>query len=659
MRVVAVPLVLGLLLSPARSGAQVRPGDPPPPPGAGSGVADWSTTEDRRYLAPWHVVFADGEAELTRDGATERLAAGVPIFTGDRLRSVNGRVELRTEYHALFVDADSLVDFPADGLVRVQAGRLRALVVAPGGVSVFDGQPLRIVTPTATVRLTEVGDVGLAVSVGTQGEETLVTARLGRTDLTLERERVVVEEGDSVLARAFGRPVRVDGVDRRADFDLWVDARVGAGRPTESARYLPGSLAVYSSTLDQYGSWGVEPEYGNVWYPTVEVGWRPYSVGGWGYAGYYGWVWSGGGPWGWPTHHYGRWGWRNNRWFWAPGPVWGPAYVAWGVSSGYVSWCPLGWNNGPVFSLSVYAGGGYGYYGGFGYRGARYPWHGWTVMPSRHFRRGVAVPRYALSAQYAGRLDGRSFNVSRRAPSARGEYRGEGLRGGESRPGAFAGGESRPGSIANGGRGLTRGRDVAAVDGGDRGGARAVPRDGARTSARQTPGLEGAAPSAPSYRSRVEGAAPAVPSSVTRGEGRGPSAVNPGDGVRSRSALPRADTREPYSTPYRSPGRGAPSYQPRSAGPGDTTPAARSYGPRVEGAAPRPQGEPRYQAPQRSAPSYQSRPDRSYSAPRGGGDSGGTRSYTPRGGGDGGSRSAPRSGSAGSQGGGRRAAPRR
>ena len=59
---------------------------------------------------------------------------------------------------------------------------------------------------------------------------------------------------------------------------------------------------------------------------------------------------------------------------------WGPAWVSWAYAPGYVSWCPLGWNNRPWFSSSTY-----------GYRGYD-PWRAWTVVPHRHLRRRLRAP---------------------------------------------------------------------------------------------------------------------------------------------------------------------------------------------------------------------------------------------------------------------------
>ena len=42
----------------------------------------------------------------------------------------------------------------------------------------------------------------------------------------------------------------------------------------------------------------------------------------------------------------------------SPGADWAPAWVSWASAPGYVSWCPLGWNNRPIFALNVNVYGG-------------------------------------------------------------------------------------------------------------------------------------------------------------------------------------------------------------------------------------------------------------------------------------------------------------
>jgi hypothetical protein len=156
-----------------------------------------------------------------------------------------------------------------------------------------------------------------------------------------------------------------------------------------SASYLPQDLQGYGNTFDRDGSWQYAAPYGYVWYPAVAPGWRPYYYGRWYAAPSYGWIWLGIDAWSYPTHHYGRWGYARNAWFWIPGRSWGPAWVSWGVAPDYVSWCPLGFDNRPVFALSVASYDSWRHGGG--------NWFGWTVMSrSRFGGRGSYAHRYAV-----------------------------------------------------------------------------------------------------------------------------------------------------------------------------------------------------------------------------------------------------------------------
>ncbi len=94
--------------------------------------------------------------------------------------------------------------------------------------------------------------------------------------------------------------------------------------------------------LSPYGLWVSYAPYGYVWIPR-DVGyyWRPYSLGRWVWTDY-GWTWMAQERWGWLPYHYGRWG-RDNRlgWYWVPGSVWGPAWVAWRWGGPYIGWAAL------------------------------------------------------------------------------------------------------------------------------------------------------------------------------------------------------------------------------------------------------------------------------------------------------------------------------
>jgi hypothetical protein len=82
--------------------------------------------------------------------------------------------------------------------------------------------------------------------------------------------------------------------------------------------------------------------------------------------------------------------------------------VSWAYAPGYVSWCPLGWNNRAVFAFNFNS-----YYGGHRYD----PWRAWTVVPRHHFNTSyINVSRYA-----GARVDPRihsQFVVGSQAPAA-------------------------------------------------------------------------------------------------------------------------------------------------------------------------------------------------------------------------------------------------
>jgi hypothetical protein len=121
----------------------------------------------------------------------------------------------------------------------------------------------------------------------------------------------------------------------------------GAARAGE----LDVDIGFFYDQLAPYGEWQTIDPYGPVWCPyDVGPGWRPYWDGDWAYSDW-GWTFVSPVDWGWAAYHYGRWGFRNDcGWFWVPGNVWGPSWVAWRYGNGIIGWAPLppevGWNFG-------------------------------------------------------------------------------------------------------------------------------------------------------------------------------------------------------------------------------------------------------------------------------------------------------------------------
>ena len=112
------------------------------------------------------------------------------------------------------------------------------------------------------------------------------------------------------------------------------------------------SLGEFRDSLSPYGEWIDTPEYGTVWRPAVDDGWRPYFRGRWAWT-VAGWYWVAEEPFGWAVYHYGRWAYLDGiGWGWLPGHRWAPAWVAWRWGDGYAGWCPLG-PRGYVYSRPV------------------------------------------------------------------------------------------------------------------------------------------------------------------------------------------------------------------------------------------------------------------------------------------------------------------
>ena len=321
--------------------------------------------------APAHIAYVDGAASLDREGATEPAVAGVPFVPGDRLRTDAGRVEiLFPDGSVLDVDQFTSVDILSLTLIRIADGRILLTVAGAGNPTA--AVRFQIDTPTASATTDGPGEYRVALLSGPVGEETELAVIRGFAALTTERGSINVRAGERSVAGGNGSPSypQIFNSARYDAFARWADARrFELSRTTASTPYLPNELQMYGSAFDRHGAWRHEPSYGYVWYPSVAFDWRPYYNGYWSSIRPFGWTWIGFDAWAWPTHHYGRWGHAHNRWFWIPKPHWGAAWVSWGAAPGYVSWCPLGFDNRPVFGPRVVGA----------------PWAGWVVIPRTHF----------------------------------------------------------------------------------------------------------------------------------------------------------------------------------------------------------------------------------------------------------------------------------
>jgi hypothetical protein len=302
----------------------------------------WVSPARAQDSPPPYLAVVEGAASIDRQGDVQPAVANMPLVPGDRVSTLRGRAEiLFPDGSALDLDEYSGVDLVTPIRISVVTGRV--IFVVPRDSERQYATRYEIDTP---------GNIIVTNGFGTYRADASSASTAWPADV----------------------------------FDEWAQARYGDRTAAASQQYLPADLRVYGGTLDRSGEWQYDASYGYVWYPSVASGWRPYYSGYWEPIQPYGWTWIGAEAWAWPTHHYGRWGHARSRWFWIPGRTFGPAWVSWGAADGYVSWCPLGFDNRPVFAFSL---------------GLSYPSDGWVVVPRTHFgTRGVFVSRYAVAAHH-------------------------------------------------------------------------------------------------------------------------------------------------------------------------------------------------------------------------------------------------------------------
>ena len=91
-----------------------------------------STQPEPEGVAPAHVSHVDGAVTLEREGRAENSPLNMPLLSGDRLRTLDGRVEvLFADGSTLHLDARSTIDVQSDDLVRLTEGRLRLNILGP------------------------------------------------------------------------------------------------------------------------------------------------------------------------------------------------------------------------------------------------------------------------------------------------------------------------------------------------------------------------------------------------------------------------------------------------------------------------------------------------------------------------------------------------
>ena len=347
-RISVVTALAALLVSFSSPGLHGQ--DPSNPPETFAGQEPDAAVADQDAAPPAHVAFVEGAATLERDGRPESGLLNMPLLSGDRLRTSDGRIEVQFgDGSTLYIDGRTTVDVQSDELLRLIDGRVRLTIVGPARAVAY-----RIDSPAGAVNISLPGDFRVSMLHGQRDTQLELAVLRGSAEIFTAQGSTPVGPGQRAYASAGLAPSFTYAFNSASwdDFDQWTEARRNA-QVSVSSQYLPTEVQPYASELDSEGDWRYNQPYGYVWYPRVSTGWRPYYNGRWVSYPRYGWTWVGSDRFGWPTHHYGRWGFSANSWFWIPGPRWAPAYVSWAYAPGYVSWCPLGFDNRAVFALNV------------------------------------------------------------------------------------------------------------------------------------------------------------------------------------------------------------------------------------------------------------------------------------------------------------------
>jgi hypothetical protein len=554
--------------------------------------------------APAHVAHVDGplnSVTLEREGRADTTPLNVPLLSGDRLRTADGRVEvLFADGSTLHLDARSTIDVQSDDLVRLTEGRLRLNIQGPARAVAY-----RIDSPAGSARITQPGEYRIALLRGTDETQLEVAVVRGAAEVFTDQGATPIRAGERAYASAGLAPSYAYAYNSASwdAFDRWSEARRDV-RLGVSSQYLPSDMQAYAPLLDESGDWRYTQSYGYAWYPRVAADWRPYYNGRWDSYPRYGWTWIGTDRFAWPTHHYGRWGFSTGVWFWIPSSRWAPAYVSWAYAPGYVSWCPLGFDNRPIIAIDLFRVGP-GYYS---------PWRAWTAVSYSHFGgRGYYVNQRAVNWD---RVGGQRPRFEPR-PSSPGSSRDIALPR-NSTPIRWAGSRDLPPNRlrqGSGGQegGRNSGKDVAGPRSSDT--PRYVNRGDEIIRSQTARPIPGAAPR-PDTRTIPEGPARAArPSENPAYQPRGyepRSAAPPREpGPRSYQPVNRAQDRSgsvqnpAYQPSYEPPPSRSSPYQPRGYEP-------RSAAPERE-AAPRRQPSDGYQG--RPSERAQPRPDREASAP--------------------------------------------
>lgn len=337
--------LLAFALISAALPAQTPPSDPDgaaPPDQPGKGVA--------------RISVLSGDASVKHSDAGDWIAAvlNAPVLAGDTLSVTPGAtVELQMDsahFARIAGDSELHVALLDNGHYQLQLAKGLVTYRTLRQSNAF----AEVDTPLVAVRPTGLASVRVEVSPDNSSR---VTVRHGDVELYTPKGTEQVHEGNTMVLRgtAADPEFQVMAAIAPDAWDTWTDQRdTYLNRAQSPGRVSPDITGV--EDLDNYGRWSNDPQYGDVWTPTVPAGWAPYRNGQWVWNDAYGWTWVDYDPWGWAPFHYGSWYFRvGYGWSWFPGARYGrhwfrPALVSFfgfgpaigvGFGFGHVGWVPL------------------------------------------------------------------------------------------------------------------------------------------------------------------------------------------------------------------------------------------------------------------------------------------------------------------------------
>ncbi|MGA7537864.1 MAG: DUF6600 domain-containing protein [Steroidobacteraceae bacterium] len=298
--------------------------------------------------------YLDGSVSLEPAGTNTWTSADLnrPLTVGDKLwADENSRAEL--DIGDAVIRLGSTTGFSLLNLddqtaqMQVTAGTVivHVLTLAEGENDEIDTPNLALTLQQPGIYRVEVSESGDTTIVKVDDGEALASG--GGQSFPVTAQQSVTFTGTHTLAADYAMLGAPDSLD---DWSLQRDQQLQQQAAAAQEYVAPGTVG--ADTLGSYGSWDYTADFGYAWFPTVAVGWAPYSLGNWAWISPWGWTWVDEEPWGFAPFHYGRWGYWHNRWCWVPGPrrvhpIYAPALVGWvggrHAGASRTTGAPVGW----------------------------------------------------------------------------------------------------------------------------------------------------------------------------------------------------------------------------------------------------------------------------------------------------------------------------